>query len=674
MAKRFSWPIKSNPVHAAYQAAFSLHQAGKLQEAERGYRQLLRSSPNHTSALHYLGVICLQTQRLEEAETLISRSLQQQEDASALLNLSLVCQALNQSERAMTLLERVLALTPNNAQATNNLANEYLRQGEVARALTLYRRGTELNPGYLLNWMNLGVCLRNENQFDEAETALRQALALNPQHYQSATILSSLLENRKQWAEAIALCERVNDIASLCRLKRKSADWQGLDTLEAQLHNLVVAEHQQEIDPHTLINYPWLTRELHRNAARQFAQIRWPMQLANPLPHPAHPTNARLKIGYLSADFFDHATMHLLAGVLEAHDTERYDIHLYCYSPKKSSDNYTQRLADSGLPLHYLRGISDKAAAQQIMADNVDILVDLKGFTTYTRLGITAYRPAPITVSWLGYPGSLGHPALADYIIGDAQVTPVSHAGDYSETLALMPDSYQPNDRNRPLPAPLSRKDVGLPDNAVVLCSFNQIVKYSPALFTLWSRVLNAVPNTVLWLLDGNSPVVTDNLRREMVERGIATERIIFAPFMKLEQHLARLQLADIALDTFPCNSHTTASDALWAGVPLVSYTGETFASRVATSLLHAANVPELIAADENSWLQLTCELANDAEKRATIRQRLIAGRQTSALFDTQRFTRNLEQLYDAMWAQRDQPREQRTTLVLEKDDCVRGR
>jgi predicted O-linked N-acetylglucosamine transferase (SPINDLY family) len=311
---------------------------------------------------------------------------------------------------------------------------------------------------------------------------------------------------------------------------------------------------------------------------------------------------------------------------------------------------------------HDLRALSDRAAARQIADDGIDILVDLKGYTRDSRLGISALRPAPVIVSWLGYPGTLGHERLADYIIGDPIVTPLDAADGYSETLALMPHCYQPNDRNRPISAAPPRSAENLPEDAFVFCSFNQSYKIIPKVFDIWCKLLSSVPGSVLWLLE--SPAASmDNLRKEARARGIDPQRLVFAAKKPLADHLGRLQLADLALDTFPYGSHTTGSDALWAGVPLITRPGNTFASRVAASLLTAAGLPELITETWDAYFALALELANDAARRQDLRQRMAKQRLTSPLFDTHGFTIHLERLFEQIWAQHATG--ERKTLVI---------
>jgi predicted O-linked N-acetylglucosamine transferase (SPINDLY family) len=288
-------------------------------------------------------------------------------------------------------------------------------------------------------------------------------------------------------------------------------------------------------------------------------------------------------------------------------------------------------------------------AARAIYEDRIDILVDLKGYTQGARPQIMALRPAPVQVNWLGYPGTMGMDQI-DAIIADPFIIPEGAESGYSERVVRLPDCYQINDRRREISAHLpSRRDCGLPEQGIVFCCFNQSYKILPDVFASWLRVLKAVPGSVLWLLETNRWAV-ENLRNTAAEHGVAPDRLLFAPPRPLAEHLARYRLADLALDTFPYTSHTTASDALWAGCPLVTCAGATFASRVAGSLLHAAGLPELVTHSMADCERLVLELASTPAKLAELRSRLAAGRDSCALFDTPRFVRNLEQAFDRVW------------------------
>jgi predicted O-linked N-acetylglucosamine transferase (SPINDLY family) len=274
--------------------------------------------------------------------------------------------------------------------------------------------------------------------------------------------------------------------------------------------------------------------------------------------------------------------------------------------------------------------------------------VDLKGYTQHSRPPLFAMRPAPVQVSYLGFPGTTGADYI-DYVIGDPVVTPIDHAPHYSERIAQVPGCYQCNDGTRPIPVPPSRASVGLPDEAIVLCGFNQPYKISPEVFDVWCRILRQVPDSVLWLLMWNKDAPMA-LRREAGIRGIDPDRIVFAPHAGQEEHLARIGCADLFVDTWPCNAHTTASDALWAGLPVVTYRGRTFASRVAASLLHAVGLPELVCDSVASYEARIVELAGDSERRAALRARVEQARHTSPLFDGAALARDIEGLYERMW------------------------
>ena len=339
-----------------------------------------------------------------------------------------------------------------------------------------------------------------------------------------------------------------------------------------------------------------------------------------------------------------------MAGILENRNTENFDVYLYSYGVE-AKDTSRSRVEKACEVFHNISDLSDEAAAQQILTDEIDILIDLKGYTTNARLGIQVLRPAPIIVSWLGYPGTLGHERLADYIIGDATVTPLEHAEHFSETLALMPYCYQPNDNTRPIGACPTRKEAGLPETGFVFATFNQAYKITPEMFDIWCRLLEAAPNSVLWILEPHE-VAQENLRREMTARGVDSSRLIFAPKMAQTEHLGRLQFVDLAVDTFPYCSHTTASDALWAGVPLVTKMGETFASRVAASILRTMDLAELVTDNDDDYFNVALSLAQNPEKLAAIKQKIAVQKQTTPLFDTQKFARDLERLYQTIWAQ----------------------
>ncbi|WP_313400962.1 tetratricopeptide repeat protein [Stenotrophomonas sp.] len=631
----------------ALQPVISALSRGDAKLGETLARKMLRKHPTHAEALHLCGVACLLRGKADAAEQLFEQALGKRELPAYYLNLALARQKLGK-DSAASAFEKCLQLQPDNAQAANNLGNMRFRQYRFAEAEQLYRQAIAHNPGYLLGYQSLGNLLCDRRRSEEAIEVLQQGLALAPDAIALHATMATALENRKRLTEAAHHLRRAGNNGDLQRVLRSLGDWRELETIDKHIIQTLGTAIDRPENPWGLINIPQLSAAQHRDAGLRFSMNKWQDALRVSVPSSTPVDATRLRVGYLSCDFYDHATLHLLMGVLESHDPDVIDVQLFDHSPRRD-DAFTARLTALDCCHHDLSQLTDTAAAQLIAEQQLHLLIDLKGYTTGARLGITAQRPAPVVISWLGYPGSLGNPRLADYIIGDATVTPAEHADNYSEHIAQMPHCYQPNDRQRPLELS-TRGHAGLPGSALVLCSFNQLLKLNPAEFDLWCRLLKQVPDSVLWLLDPGTEQARNNIRNEMSRRQVSCERLIFAPRCDQAAHIARLALADIALDSFPYTSHTTGSDALWAGVPLLARKGDTFASRVSASLLHAHGFDELIADNASEYYDKLLALAHNPGQRASIRQRLQQARLQSPLFDTLRFTRDLEALYAAIW------------------------
>ena len=359
----------------------------------------------------------------------------------------------------------------------------------------------------------------------------------------------------------------------------------------------------------------------------------------------------RIRIGYLSGDFHQHATAYLAAQMFESHDRDRFEIFAYSYGPDDGTPMRT-RLVDA---FEHFADITDEPfgeTADRIHRDEIDILVDLKGYTHGARVQIPAMRPAPIQVNYLGFPGTMGADFI-DYIISDRFVIPPGAEDQYAEKCVIMPGCYQVNDSSRDIAVDTkTRADHGLPGQGVVFCCFNQTVKITPDVFAVWMQLLAQVPDSVLWLLAFNQQAAA-NLRREAAERGVDPARLVFAPKIPVAEHLARYRHADLFLDTFPCNAHTTASDALWGGCPVITWTGDTFASRVAGSLLSGLGLEELVATSLEEYAALALSVARDPAALNRIREKLSTSRQNNAVFDGIQFCRHLEEAYAAMWQRR---------------------
>ena len=468
----------------------------------------------------------------------------------------------------------------------------------------------------------LGLCLNDLSMKEEASQCFQTALSMGVgQHELGVRALLSYFE-------------------------REACNWHGADeglaalkaALDALPDDAVVAT--APFAHVTLLDDPAAQLKAARCLARHLAAQARPFA---PRRSDWQPDGARrLKLGYLSADFHAHATCILMAEMLEHHDRSHFEVTLYSHG-KSDGSEMRQRIERACEHFVDLHAHSDGDIAARIHADGCDLLVDLKGYTRNHRVGVLAWKPAPVTATFLGFPGSTGADFI-DYLVGDPVVTPLDQAADYSEHLAQMPVCYQPNDRQRALPPAPTRAEAGLPDDALVLAGFNQPYKISAEVFDVWCVLLDALPQAVLWLLEWNAQS-RENLAREAVNRGIDPARIVWAPRLRPADHMARMQLADLFLDTWPCNAHTTASDALWAGVPVATFTGRTFASRVAASLVHAVGLPELACDDVAHYARTVVELAHDPARRARLQATLVEARTQSPLFDSLRFTRDFEAL-----------------------------
>jgi predicted O-linked N-acetylglucosamine transferase (SPINDLY family) len=352
-------------------------------------------------------------------------------------------------------------------------------------------------------------------------------------------------------------------------------------------------------------------------------------------------------VGYVSGDLHEHATARLVAELFERHDGQRFDVHAYSYGEDDGSAMRARLRAAFGARFHDVREATPAGLAARVRADAIDVLIDLKGYTLFARNEVFGYRAAPIQVNFLGFPGSLGS-AHYDYLIGDPVVTPLEHADGYAECIAQMPHCYQPNDRRRPLGAPMRREECGLPPAAFVFACFNACYKITPQVFDRWCALLRGTPDAVLWLLADN-PHARRNLCAEAARRGVDPARLAWAASVPQEQHLRRIACADLFLDTAPVNAHTTASDALWSGLPLVTTLGETFASRVAASLVAAAGEPELAARDLDEYERMARGLAHDRPRLRALRARLAEARGSCALFDCRGYARDFEELLARM-------------------------
>jgi predicted O-linked N-acetylglucosamine transferase (SPINDLY family) len=603
--------------------AHVLRREGRFDEAVAAYRRSLALGPQSAACLTELGNALAETGRFDEAVAAHRQSLQIAPDrAETLLNLGSAFQAQGYGEPALEAYSAAVAARPDFADAHCSLGTLLAGRGQWSEATRAYRRAIELAPNFAEAHANLAGALRVQGRLVEAIEAYRLALAFAP--------------------------ELTEILVEICHLRQQICDWDGLE--EAQFAALdAVREGDRRAPPFAALCLS-PSPEDHLRTARRWARSF--DAIANSRPALAAPAvvparGARMRIGYLSSDFNQHATASLITEMFERHDRSRFEIFGYsCGGDDASAAR--GRLAAAFDTFVDLADLPHTRAADRILRDGIDILVDLKGYTQNGRPEILALRAAPVQVSYLGYPGTMGS-RFIDYLLADRFVLPADQQRFYDEKIVYLPNCYQANDTRRPVASVRpNRQDCGLPNGAFVFCCFNNSYKITSEMFGIWMRLLHDVPGSVLWLLQANGEVAA-NLDREAVARGIAPQRLIYAPKLPLPEHLARLSLADLFLDTLPVNAHTTASEALWEGLPVLTCTGQAFIGRVAGSLLRAVGLPELIANSLADYEAAAAFLAHHPALLAGLRRRLAENRSKAPLFDIAQTTRHIEVAYMQM-------------------------
>jgi len=600
----------------------SLRRQGRLAEAEAHHRRAVAWLPGFGGNHFNLGLTLQALGRLAEAADAYGEAGRLMPAlAAAPCNRGVLLRALGRLDDAEAALRHAVALDATLVPAWLNLGSVLQGRGRLEPAVSCYRTALALRPDLAEAHANLGLALRELGRIADSLPGFRRALSLGLPD--AGGVQAQLVQQQRH----------------LCR-------WDGLAEHSARLVEAVRTGATQQVHPWIFLG-EGAGSGLELACAQRYTAWRTRAVPGNGFLHDRG-TRERLRIGYLSADYHEHATAALIAELIERHDRRRVEVVGYSYGADDGGA-MRRRLVHAFDRFVDLSATPHAEAAARIHADGVDILVDLKGYTQNARIEIPAQRPAPVQVQWLGYPGTVGA-GFFDYVIGDPVVTPFDRQPHYAERIVQMPSCYQPNDRRRSIGATPSRTACGLPERGMVFCCFNAAYKITPALFDVWCRLLAAVPGSVLWLLDGD-PEVPGNLWREAVARGIAAERLVFSPRLPPSEYLARYRLADLFLDTTPVGAHTTASDALWAGLPVLTVLGESFAARVAASLLHAVRLPELAVGSLAAYEATALRLAREPDALAALKARLSDGRDRAPLFDTDRFARALERAYATMWA-----------------------
>lgn len=625
-------------------------QLGDFAAAEQSLRQVLALRPGSVVALEALAMAMRALGREQEAHQIAV-------DISA-LDPGYAHRARAEREQA---LRQAIAADPSNAQFHGELGLVLRLQGDVTAAESYMRRAIELNGYDPRARVNLALLLSAERRWEEALSEARVALgllgkppAVAPEQIELVHLAAFVLDQAGASGEAVAIYKSVYPLTKdptlilpMIRAARQACDWKFAAALEQEAGSARGRFDVERVGPGHLLNLASVSATDQLAAARSFARK---VQQGVPPSAQAHVRSRerpskkdRVRVSYFSRDFFDHASAILMAGVIEAHDRSRFDIIAHDFTPP-GDDEYRRRLRARFDRMIQIGHLSDLAAAARIATDDVDIVVDINGWTTGHRAAVLAMRPAAVQVQWLGHAGTMGAPWI-DYILADRVLVPSGDEQHFSEKIIRLPQSYQPTDNQRVIGESRARSDAGLPEDGIVFCCFNLAYKFSAEVFDVWLELLKAVDRSVLWLLEPSVAAV-GALRREAQAHDVDPHRIIFAKHVPSKHHLGRLTHADLALDCFPYGSHTTASDALWAGVPLIALTGTTFASRVSASILTAAGLPELITTSLEEYHRLALRLAQDRDAIAKLKMRVQSARRTSALFDTAGFTRSLESAF----------------------------
>ncbi len=665
------------------------HQKGQLAEAASLYQEILADNPNNADALHLSGVIEAQKKRPLAAIALIDRAIAVDSnnatffsnrarvlrdlrrlddavssydhalaitpaDSGALINRGNALQALKRYEDALASYDRALAIKPDSIEALNNRAIVLGELKHFDEALASYDRALAIAPDNAELHYNRGDVLRELKRLDEALVSYNRALAIAPDDVAVLTNRAIVLLELRHFDEALASYDRAltimpdQDFLFGLRLfcKMNLCDWHGLaqdfDRLAARIES-----GKKAAPPFAVLPAP-LSAPLQKACAEAYVREKYPKSSLLPAFERRY-DHDRIRLGYFSSDFRNHPVGALTAGLFERHDRAKFEVIGFSLGPP-TKDAMRARLEKSFDRFIEVDALSDKDVALLARRLEIDVAIDLNGLTTGSRTSIFALRAAPIQVSYLGYPGTMGAPYI-DYLIADATLIPEDQQKHYVEKLAYLPDTYQVNDSKRFIAdKQFARAECGLPEDGFVFCCFNNSHKIAPGVFDIWMRLLNKINGSVLWLSQSNNPTMR-NLKGEAQARGIDPGRLVFAPFLpNPEHHLARLRLAGLFLDTLPYNAHATASDALWAGVPVLTCLGQTLPGRVAASLLNAVGLPELITKNHDQYEALALQLATKPRKILSLRRKLAANRLTQPLFDTARFAGHIESAFFTMW------------------------
>jgi protein O-GlcNAc transferase len=648
--------LKPDYAEAYYNRGDALQELKQFDAAVASYDKAITLQPDYAEAYSNRGIALKEQKQFDAAVASYDKAIALKPDmAKAYSNQGNALKELKQFDAAVASYDKAITLQPDFADAYYNRGIALKELMQLDAAVASYDKAIEIKPGYAEDYYNRGAALQDLKQLKAALISYDKAIEIKPDYAEAFYNRGNALKELKQLDAAVASYDKAIELkpdvdylfGTRLHLKMQMCDWQDFEFNISELSRKV--RSGEKASP----SFPILALPLALSEQRLAAEI----YVADKYPYdaslgPLHKSarQQKIRIGYYSADFHNHATTYLMAELFERHDKDTFELIAFSYGPD-TKDEMQERVSQAFDQFINVTAMSDKAIAQLSRELGIDIAVDLKGYTQSERPGIFSYRAAPVQVSYLGYPGTLGADYI-DYLIADKTLIPQESQKHYSEKIVYLPNSYQVNDRQRVIsPKQLTRRELGLPQDSFVFCCFNNNYKITKDVFDTWIRILRAVDQSVFWLLEDN-PIAATNLQKEAEQRGLDPARLVFAKRMDLPEHLARHRAADLFLDTLPYNAHTTASDALWAGLPVLTCMGESFASRVAGSLLNAIGLPELVTETPTDYEALAIELATNPAKLKAIKVKLEKNRLTTPLFDTAVFAKDIETAYSKMYEQ----------------------
>jgi protein O-GlcNAc transferase len=622
---------------------------GKLSQAISCYEKILKIDPNSTVAYFNIAVIYDTLNSPEKSVENYKKAIENQSDnADAYNNMGSAYIKLGYIKEAADAYKNVIKIRPEHAYAYNNLGNVLMLQQSHNKAIRSFKQAIFFDENYADAYNNLGDAYLNINEIKNAHKSYEKALLIDPYHVKALHNVGFLHAENKEHEKAINAFQKALDIEPNDELamayklfqQRQICKWEKLENNNLKISNLGINE--TKISP--LILMP-LEDSPERHLQRA---TNWVKNFHHSNHKPkirCHKDNSKhIRVGYISTDFKNHPVAHLIAKVLETHSKDHFKVYGYSIGPIKN-DAMRKRLIKAFDFFEDVSNMNDKDVANKVQNDEIDILIDLNGHTSDCRPGIFELRPSKIQINYLGYPGSMGAKYI-DYIIADQNLIPKDYQRFYSEKPIYLPHHYQAQDDGLEIAAKIpTRLSLGLPEKGFIFCAINNTYKISSIEFDIWMRLLQKIDGSVLWLYESNK-FVKDNLRKEASVRGIAPNRLIFAKRIPHDKYLAQLRQADLYLDTFNYNAGATASNALWAGLPVLTKQGKSYTARMASSLLKSLGMNELITTNELDYEKLALDLAQNTDKIAYIKQKLIKNRKSMPLFNTELFTRHLEDGY----------------------------